>query len=552
MKESDRKKYAKPARRMARRTAMTLALLLTAATASAQSLSLTCDGCGQTYPYEYAESLSQGHYTISKAPTCTQAGDIRIKCHNCGNVSTIFKYLPALGHDWSATTHQAVTCTEAEHDERTCNRCGEREVTNIIGDALGHNFENGICTRCGNILPLDFSDDAANDLTPFNEKKTDVTLSGRKIYGDNNWNTLCLPFALTAEQIAASPLAGATIMALDGTTSNLTGGTLTLNFTPVTSIEAGKPYIVRMVKGKDGATAPTYTVGDGNEYHYLYPHGNLMDGNNNRGWSAYLSAGPFCEFQADQPVYVTGYTLTTLDISNEIPTVWTLKAKLKTTDEWTTIDSRNTNDNPGDALSKKASKSYTISTPSLYQYFRIDGTQVNSGYLFTLAELTMHSFYPKDCGGTIDDPKFNEVTITATEPVAVTFDNNGTTIEAKKCRFVGNYSPFAITDGNINEIVYLGSDNTIGYATAARMLRNFRAHFEIPTLTAGTRAVTRTVLDFSGHSDGTTGIKEVKSEGVKSEKSGVEGWFSLDGRRLNGRPSAKGLYIHNGRKEVVR
>ena len=52
--------------------------------------------------------------------------------------------------------------------------------------------------------------------------------------------------------------------------------------------------------------------------------------------------------------------------------------------------------------------------------------------------------------------------------------------------------------------------------------------------------------------DETTGIKEVKSEGVKSEKSGVEGWFSLDGRRLNGRPSAKGLYIHNGRKVVIK
>ncbi len=52
--------------------------------------------------------------------------------------------------------------------------------------------------------------------------------------------------------------------------------------------------------------------------------------------------------------------------------------------------------------------------------------------------------------------------------------------------------------------------------------------------------------------DETTGIKEVKSEGVKSEESGVEGWFSLDGRRLNGRPSAKGLYIHNGSKVAIK
>ena len=29
-------------------------------------------------------------------------------------------------------------------------------------------------------------------------------------------------------------------------------------------------------------------------------------------------------------------------------------------------------------------------------------------------------------------------------------------------------------------------------------------------------------------------------------------WYSLDGRKLSGKPSAKGLYIHNGRKEVIR
>ena len=44
-----------------------------------------------------------------------------------------------------------------------------------------------------------------------------------------------------------------------------------------------------------------------------------------------------------------------------------------------------------------------------------------------------------------------------------------------------------------------------------------------------------------------TGIKE-----VKSEKSGVEGWFSLGGRRLSGKPTATGIYIHEGKKVVVK
>ena len=31
-----------------------------------------------------------------------------------------------------------------------------------------------------------------------------------------------------------------------------------------------------------------------------------------------------------------------------------------------------------------------------------------------------------------------------------------------------------------------------------------------------------------------------------------DAWYSLDGRRLTGKPSQKGIYVHNGRKEVVR
>lgn len=51
----------------------------------------------------------------------------------------------------------------------------------------------------------------------------------------------------------------------------------------------------------------------------------------------------------------------------------------------------------------------------------------------------------------------------------------------------------------------------------------------------------------AGDTGTATGIKE-----VKSEKYGVEGWFSLDGRRLSGKPSQKGLYIHNGTKVVIK
>ena len=81
-----------------------------------------------------------------------------------------------------------------------------------------------------------------------------VKLADRTLYKDGDWNTLTLPFSLSAAEIAASPLAGATIMTLNGTTSNLDGeGLLTLNFetaydptiAPSGSIVAGRPYIVK-------------------------------------------------------------------------------------------------------------------------------------------------------------------------------------------------------------------------------------------------------------------------------------------------------------------
>ena len=68
-----------------------------------------------------------------------------------------------------------------------------------------------------------------------------VTLSGRTLYKDGAWNTLCLPFDVT---IAGSPLAGATARPL--TSASISGSTLTLTFgDAVTTLEAGTPYIIK-------------------------------------------------------------------------------------------------------------------------------------------------------------------------------------------------------------------------------------------------------------------------------------------------------------------
>ena len=77
-----------------------------------------------------------------------------------------------------------------------------------------------------------------------------VTLQDRTLRKDGKWNTLCLPFTLA---LNGSPLEGATVLELDVknahnghyTGFDATTGTLYLNFQSATTIEAGKPYIVK-------------------------------------------------------------------------------------------------------------------------------------------------------------------------------------------------------------------------------------------------------------------------------------------------------------------
>ena len=62
---------------------------------------------------------------------------------------------------------------------------------------------------------------------------------------------------------------------------------------------------------------------------------------------------------------------------------------------------------------------------------------------------------------------------------------------------------------------------------------------------------TRSYYDIDG-SDGTTALREVKSEGVKGEKWNDGEWYTLQGRKFTTKPTKPGLYILNGKKVVIK
>ncbi len=80
--------------------------------------------------------------------TCMEHGYTEGKfCTTCQKWLAGHTELPLGDHDYEVSVTEP-TCTEEGYEERLCNNCGLGEVTNFV-PALGHNFTNGVCERCG-------------------------------------------------------------------------------------------------------------------------------------------------------------------------------------------------------------------------------------------------------------------------------------------------------------------------------------------------------------------------------------------------------------------
>lgn len=103
-------------------------------------------------------------------------------------------------------------------------------------------------------------DEDATEATITAGKNVNVTL--KRTFNDNAWNTLVLPFDLTADQIAAAFGADAKVAAYTGATAGA-DGTYTLNFKEATTITANTPVFIHSAKNNaDGYTFTGVEVKD--------------------------------------------------------------------------------------------------------------------------------------------------------------------------------------------------------------------------------------------------------------------------------------------------
>ena len=84
--------------------------------------------------------------------------------------------------------------------------------------------------------------------------------------------------------------------------------------------------------------------------------------------------------------------------------------------------------------------------------------------------------------------------------------------------------------------------NTLKHTGMARTLHTCRAYFQFSENFVNNSR--QFVFDFGN--DVETGITAT----TYSDKT--DAWYTLDGRKLNGKPTSKGIYVHNGRKVVIR
>jgi len=148
-------------------------------------------------------------------------------------------------------------------------------------------------------------------------------------------------------------------------------------------------------------------------------------------------------------------------------------------------------------------------------------------------------------GDDFTSPVFSGVTINATASTTVSGSSTG----LEQVQMVGCYSPMPVV-ANDKSILFLGDANTVYYSTIDRNIRSCRAYFSVPYIKGNAGAQARAfALNFEGEE--ATGIRSIDNgQWIIENSDGA--WYSLDGRKLSGKPTKSGVYINGGKKFVIK
>ena len=201
----------------------------------------------------------------------------------------------------------------------------------------------------------------------------------------------------------------------------------------------------------------------------------------------------------------------------------------------------------GATVKTLSSSSFDSSTGTLTLNFSEALTRIEAGTPYII-KWDKADDYVDDDEHNIVNPVFTDVTISYVVTIS---DAQSETPESACAEFVGSFSPVNLTGGD-KSVLYLGADNTLYYPSTDMTVGSCRAVFRLNGITAGDlpapgqAAARRFVLNFG--EDEATGVREVKEVREVKDNS----WYTLDGRRLSGKPTQHGIYINNSNKVVIK
>ena len=150
---------------------------------------------------------------------------------------------------------------------------------------------------------------------------------------------------------------------------------------------------------------------------------------------------------------------------------------------------------------------------------------------------------------------------TSTTPLTTPMEFKGATIhnsvidtETTNINFRGVFTAVVSLGENSNTFLYLGSDDKLYFPNnVAVPIGFYHAYFELnlsdqTTVSAKIRNI---ALNFDDDDEGTaTGITSLPVD--VQGTTGAATWYTLDGRRLVGKPTQKGIFINNGKKIIIK
>ena len=190
----------------------------------------------------------------------------------------------------------------------------------------------------------------------------------------------------------------------------------------------------------------------------------------------------------------------------------------------------------GSKVKKLTASSYDSGTKTLTMNFA-DAASIEAGkpYLVKVA-------------ANVENPEFASVTVNATVTPTAT-DN---------VDFVPAFGKTLVTSPAGNEsdtqsVLILGAANKLFHPTVVNdatnddsYIKGFRAYFQLHEAGASSNTF---VIDF-GNGETTSLNEELRMK--NEESTTADGWYTLDGRKLNQAPAEKGLYINNGKKVILK